>query len=169
MTCGLASHHNSFQFRDSRQDSLSLFSKCVVLTTNPSSLLFNPNVLIMSVFVNFKSRYIVVSTLDVIFFGEQEIFCQILTQLFCSCSKIGIYEVSQGIKARKSLYENNQQSETTQDQRRDSVSKAPKETEVVTKKQKYIVEKKEVEEEKTENKAKDKKERNSSNSSQRGK
>lgn len=163
MTCGLASHHNSFQFRDSRQDSLSLFSKCVVLTTNPSSLLFNPNVLIMSVFVNFKSRYIVVSTLDVIFFGEQEIFfCQILTQLFCSCSKIGRYEVSQGIKARKSLYENNQQSETTQDQRRDSVSKAPKETEVVTKKQKYIVEKKEVEEEKTGNKAKDKKERNSS-------
>ena len=74
MTCGLASHHNRFQFRDSRQDSLSLFSKCVVLTTNPSSLLFNPNVLIMSVFVNFKSRYIVVSTLDVIFFGEQEIF-----------------------------------------------------------------------------------------------
>ena len=71
MTCGLASHHNSFQFRDSRQDSLSLFSKCVVLTTNPSSLLFNSNVLIMSVFVNFKSRYIVVSTL--IFFGEQEI------------------------------------------------------------------------------------------------
>lgn len=81
--------------------------------------------------------------------------------------QIGRYEVSQGIKARKSLYENNQQSETTQDQRRDSVSKAPKETEVVTKKQKYIVEKKEVEEEKTENKAKDKKERNSSNSSQR--
>lgn len=80
--------------------------------------------------------------------------------------QIGRYEVSQGIKARKSLYENNQQSETTQDQRRDSVSKAPKETEVVTKKQKYIVEKKEVEEEKTENKAKDKKERNSSNSSQ---
>lgn len=76
--------------------------------------------------------------------------------------QIGRYEVSQGIKARKSLYENNQQSETTQDQRRDSVSKAPKETEVVTKKQKYIVEKKEVEEEKTENKAKDKKERNSS-------
>lgn len=80
--------------------------------------------------------------------------------------QIGRYEVSQGIKARKSLYENNQQSETTQDQRRDSVSKAPKETEVVTKKQKYIVEKKEVEEEKTEKKAKDKKERNSSNSSQ---
>lgn len=76
--------------------------------------------------------------------------------------QIGRYEVSQGIKARKSLYENNQQSETTQDQRRDSISKAPKETEVVTKKQKYIVEKKEVEEEKTENKAKDKKERNSS-------
>ena len=162
MTCGLASHHNSFQFRDSRQDSLSLFSKCVVLTTNPSSLLFNPNVLIMSVSVNFKSRYIVVSTLDVIFLANRKYFCQILTQLFCSCSKIGRYEVSQGIKARKSLYENNQQSETTQDQRRDSVSKAPKETEVVTKKQKYIVEKKEVEEEKTENKAKDKKERNSS-------
>lgn len=162
MTCGLASHHNSFQFRDSRQDSLSLFSKCVVLTTNPSSLLFNSNVLIMSVFVNFKSRYIVVSTLDVIFLANRKYFCQILTQLFCSCSKIGRYEVSQGIKARKSLYENNQQSETTQDQRRDSVSKAPKETEVVTKKQKYIVEKKEVEEEKTENKAKDKKERNSS-------
>lgn len=162
MTCGLASHHNSFQFRDSRQDSLSLFSKCVVLTTNPSSLLFNPNVLIMSVSVNFKSRYIVVSTLDVIFLANRKYFCQILTQLFCSYSKIGRYEVSQGIKARKSLYENNQQSETTQDQRRDSVSKAPKETEVVTKKQKYIVEKKEVEEEKTENKAKDKKERNSS-------
>ena len=169
MTCGLASHHNSFQFRDSRQDSLSLFSKCVVLTTNPSSLLFNPNVLIMSVSVNFKSRYIVVSTLDVIFLANRKYFCQILTQLFCSYSKIGRYEVSQGIKARKSLYENNQQSETTQDQRRDSVSKAPKETEVVTKKQKYIVEKKEVEEEKTENKAKDKKERNSSNSSQQGK
>ena len=162
MTCGLASHHNSFQFRDSRQDSLSLFSKCVVLPTNPSSLLFNPNVLIMSVSVNFKSRYIVVSTLDVIFLANRKYFCQILTQLFCSCSKIGRYEVSQGIKARKSLYENNQQSETTQDQRRDSITKAPKETEVVTKKQKYIVEKKEVEEEKTENKAKDKKERNSS-------
>lgn len=99
------------------------------------------------------------------FLANRKYFCQILTQLFCSCSKIGRYEVSQGIKARKSLYENNQQSETTQDQRRDSVSKAPKETE----KQKYIVEKKEVEEEKTENKAKDKKERNSSNSSQRGK
>lgn len=96
------------------------------------------------------------------FLANRKYFCQILTQLFCSCSKIGRYEVSQGIKARKSLYENNQQSETTQDQRRDSVSKAPKETEVVTKKQKYIVEKKEVEEEKTENKAKDKKERNSS-------
>lgn len=78
--------------------------------------------------------------------------------------QIGRCEVSQGIKAKKSLYE---QTETTQDQRKDSLSKGSKENVVVTKKEKYIVEKREVEEEKIEGKANNEKKRNSSDSSQR--
>ena len=99
------------------------------------------------------------------FLRTENVFVKFLKQLFCYCQKIGRCEVSQGIKAKKSLYE---QIETTQDQRKDSLSKGSKENVVVTKKEKYIVEKREVEEEKIEGKANNEKKRNSSDSSQRG-
>ena len=54
---------------------------------------------------------------------------------FSLCFKVGRHEVSQTILAKKSLYENNQQSESKADQKISSVTKVKMETVLITEKE----------------------------------
>ena len=80
------------------------------------------------------------------------------TNFFLLCFKVGKHEVSQGIKAKRSLYENNLQDGMNNGQKKENVSKVRKEN--------VVVEKNEAKEEKSESKAKNRKERKDSESRQ---
>lgn len=54
---------------------------------------------------------------------------------FLFCFKVGRHEVSQTILAKKSLYENSQQSESKAEEKINSVTKVKKETLLITKKE----------------------------------
>ena len=73
-------------------------------------------------------------------------FCNLIfiDFVFLLCFKVGRHEVSQSILAKKSLYENNQQSESNAEQKINSVTKVKKETVLITKKE-VVVEKRDVE------------------------
>ena len=59
------------------------------------------------------------------------------------CFKVGRHEVSDTILAKKSLYENNQQSESKAEQKINSVTKVKKETVLISKKE-VVVERRDI-------------------------
>lgn len=72
------------------------------------------------------------------------LFCNLTSLFFLLCFKVGRHEVSQSILAKKSLYENNQQSESNAEQKINSVTKVKKETVDITKKE-VVAERRDVE------------------------